>query len=112
MPTPPPTAPDLPLDKVFHGLFYLPLGALMFAASGGWTKPGYRMAAASALAAGGYGLALEAVQYFLPWRSFEWADAAMDLLGGIVGAAGAWHFRRRTVRAKNVPSALKPDSEP
>jgi len=79
------------MDKVYHLFFYFPLGALIFWALGRGSA-GRRAAAvwaAAALAAGLYGLGLEVVQYFLPWRSFEWLDAAMDLLGGAAGAAVA-----------------------
>jgi len=113
MPTPPAPAPDWPLDKVFHALVYLPLGALLFLAIGPGMHSVFQRALVSALATGGFGLALEVVQYCLPWRSFEWADAGVDLLGGVVGAAGAGYWwRARGLFAKSIPKTLKPGSGP
>lgn len=33
----------------------------------------------------GFGAAIEVVQSFLPWRSFEWADMLADTLGALAG---------------------------
>lgn len=76
----------LPADKIAHALFYLPLGAAVAAAL---SVRGRKPAAALALGgltAASYGLGLELLQALLPWRSFEWLDAAMDLAGGLAGA--------------------------
>ncbi|MBQ9214079.1 MAG: VanZ family protein [Bacteroidales bacterium] len=32
-----------------------------------------------------YGVAIEIIQSFLPWRSFEWADMLADTLGALAG---------------------------
>lgn len=32
-----------------------------------------------------YGAAIEVIQLFLPWRSFEWADMIADTLGALAG---------------------------
>lgn len=33
-----------------------------------------------------YGILIEIIQYFLPYRSFEFADMATDCIGGTIGA--------------------------
>ena len=35
-----------------------------------------------------YGLALELIQYFLPWRSFSVADIVADIIGIVLATAG------------------------
>jgi VanZ family protein len=72
-----------------HGLFYLPLGLAACLAArerGARRLPALLFGAA---VSGVYGLGLEFVQAFLPWRSFEWMDAAFDLVGGGAGAGAA-----------------------
>ena len=71
-------------DKVAHAACYLPLGALAF-----WAFPrGPRWAnwIIAALAASLFGLGLEIIQWFLPWRSFDWFDALANLVGSGVGS--------------------------
>jgi len=80
---------EISIDKDMHGLFYLPLGLLacMAARERGARRPTALLFGAAV--SGVYGLGLEFVQAFLPWRSFEWMDAAFDLLGGGAGAGAA-----------------------
>ncbi len=37
------------------------------------------------LFSGIFGLGIEWIQYFLPYRQFEWADLAADMTGGLAG---------------------------
>ncbi|MBR2200596.1 MAG: VanZ family protein [Bacteroidales bacterium] len=38
-----------------------------------------------------FGAAIEVIQSFLPWRSFEWADMLADTLGALAGLlVGKW----------------------
>ena len=80
---------ELSIDKLMHGLLYIPLGLAACLAA---RERGSRRLPAlffGAAVSGVYGLGLEFVQAFLPWRSFEWMDAAFDLLGGGAGAGAA-----------------------
>lgn len=82
---------DLP-DTVYHAAFYMPFAALFL-----WAFPkGSRLSgwARAALAAFLFGMVMELVQALLPWRHFEWIDAAANLAGGGAGAALAVAFPR------------------
>ena len=58
-----------------------------------------------------YGLFLEGLQAFLPWRSAEWADAAANAVGA---AAGVWlgegHGRHRAVSGLTLRSRNRAES--
>lgn len=74
----PSTAP-VPGDKWQHFLGYATLAVLAML-----SFARLPLAVATALAMIGLGAAIESVQYFLPWRQFEW----LDLLANTLGVAG------------------------
>jgi len=43
----------------------------------------------------GYGALIEGVQYFLPWRSADWRDLAIDALATTLGSISIWIIERR-----------------
>jgi VanZ family protein len=91
----PAAAPTLPhLDKVEHALGFALLASyavLLFA------NPRARRAAAFGLI--GFGIAIEAVQAWLPWRSADPLDMLADALGVLIGSrlaatpAATWLLR-------------------
>lgn len=44
----------------------------------------------------GYGLLIECIQWFLPWREFSLPDLAADAAGAVTGMLAAEAWRRRT----------------
>lgn len=70
------------LTTPFHLVGYAVLAALVARTTGG-TR---RFLAAVATAAA-FGLAVELVQAPVPWRSFAWVDAGVNVVGAFVGAA-------------------------
>lgn len=44
----------------------------------------------------GYGLLIESIQCFLPWREFSLLDLAADAAGAVPGALAVGAWRRRT----------------
>lgn len=101
----PPAGPILgiPGDKVLHGLTYATLAAgvavglatprLRDAAAVPLARPVgprpvRRVALLAVLVATAYGLAIEGVQYPIPYRTFDLLDAAANAVGAVVGAAG------------------------
>jgi hypothetical protein len=81
------------IDKWAHGLAFAML-ALWF--TGQYARSSYGRIAMLLL---GYGLLIEVVQSFVPYRTAEWADLAADALGIGVGLAiaagvtGGWSIR-------------------
>ena len=67
----PPTLPHL--DKLGHFLAYALLSFLLFKRTG--TKKH------AFLIAGTFGLAIEVIQYFIPYRSFDVLDITVNFLG-------------------------------
>ncbi len=63
-------------DKVNHALAFFALALL---ADFSWPRTGF--AAPKILSLLGYGLAIEIVQYFLPYRTFSLFDLGADALG-------------------------------
>jgi VanZ family protein len=73
-----PVAEDIN-DKISHiAAFY----ALSLLVDFSWPKTGFRFAKALWLL--GYGIAIEAVQYFLPHRSFSLFDLGADAVGMVL----------------------------
>jgi VanZ family protein len=110
-PTPSPFG--IPGDKLLHGGAYAALAAALgvgLATPGGWllaagaplgARQRRLIVALAVLGAVGYGLAMEGVQYPLPFRTFDLLDAAANAVGAALGAlawlAGAG-LRRRSGR--------------
>lgn len=67
------------VDKLHHAVAFLTL-----AASACFAYPGARGRALLALL--GYGMLIELVQLFIPYRSAEWNDVAADAVGIALGA--------------------------
>ncbi|MDP9142914.1 MAG: VanZ family protein [Pseudomonadota bacterium] len=69
-------------DKVFHFGYFLLLGVLAVLSQ---RQP--LAALFAALGTVGLGVLIEIIQWFLPWRSFEWLDILADTVGVLVGYA-------------------------
>jgi len=69
-------------DKVFHCGCFLLLGVLAVLSQHQPLAARY-----AALGMVGLGVLIELVQWFLPWRSFEWLDILADTVGVLVGYA-------------------------
>ena len=84
--------PDIPyLDKVVHLCQYWLFAWLLVQAirTGGLRERDYLVLAW--VYAASYGLLIEIIQGFLPWRSADWADALANAIGA---AAGVWTGQR------------------
>lgn len=75
-------------DKVSHLLTFFVLGAL---AESACPRSPLRCLAAGLL---GYGLLIECLQYFVPWREFSLLDWAADGVGLLLWLLLAWPLRR------------------
>ncbi len=75
-------------DKVFHCGYFLLLGILAVLSQ---RQP--RAARYAALGMIGLGVLIELIQWFLPWRSFEWLDMLADSVGVALGYAVAKRLR-------------------
>ncbi|WP_290648994.1 VanZ family protein [Aquisalimonas sp.] len=84
----------VPGDKLQHIAAYALLGLLAMLAFS--SLP---LAAIAAVAMVGLGVAIEVVQYFLPWRQFEWLDMAANALGVALGMTMAAFARTRLLRS-------------
>lgn len=94
------------LDKRLHAAAYGGLAAALAGAVGSRTVerggPGLPPTLAFALAvalATGYGLGVELLQWTLPYRSFDPADAAANAVGALIGAVGSLAVARRRARS-------------
>lgn len=87
-------------DKLQHLLAFAALGAL--ARRGFPALPLWQLLVPALLA---YGLAIECIQWLLPWREFSLLDLAADAAGLVPGAlaADAWRRRRRTRSGDHAP---------
>ena len=67
-----------------------------------------------AAAAIGYGLAIELIQWPIPYRSVDPRDVAVDVLGVTCALALLWYVRRRRGAAAVAPppGAARPDRDP
>ena len=81
---------DIPfLDKVVHFVMYLILGVLFtFEFRRITPKYFYKHLYKLLIICVVYGIFIEVVQYFLPWRGFEFADMIADGLGAAAGIYG------------------------
>lgn len=100
----PPTPPmgGIPADKLLHGVAYAGLAAAFAVGlatphrvdsrATGCPLDGRpttrRVVLLAVVGATVYGLAIEGVQYPLPYRTFDLLDAAANAVGAAVGAAG------------------------
>lgn len=107
-----PPVVGLPADKLLHGVAYAGLAAALavgLATPSTVPRPTgtrplgehpttQRVILLAIVGAAAYGLAMEGLQYPLPYRTFDLLDAAANAVGATVGAAG-WlagaTFRRR-----------------
>jgi VanZ family protein len=96
---PSPPVLGLPADKVLHGLTYATLAAALavgLATVESERLPGNvlrerplgRVALLAVVVATAYGLAIEGVQFPIPYRTFDLLDALANAVGAVVGAAG------------------------
>ena len=78
---------DVGLTAPFHFVGYAVLAALFVRA----TRSDRRVVAVAvaATAATTFGLAVEVVQAPIPWRSFSWADVAVNAAGTVFGAVAS-----------------------
>lgn len=76
------------LDKIVHFGMYLILGALVTFEFRRITKYYYKYIVKILIICVLYGIFIEVVQYFLPWRGFEFADMIADGLGAAAGIFG------------------------
>ncbi|HEY1077924.1 MAG TPA: VanZ family protein [Fontimonas sp.] len=75
-------------DKLFHAGYFAVLGLLA-----ALSQRHERAAGRAALAMIGLGIAIELIQWRLPWRSFEALDILADGLGVALGLAAARRLR-------------------
>lgn len=83
-------------DKVVHLCMYAALAAIMtgeYVWHHRWDAVPARRYIPIIVTASAYGLAIEGVQWLLPYRSAEWLDAAANATGAILGVvAVAWGY--------------------
>ena len=80
---------DIPfLDKIVHFGMYLILDALVTYEFRYITKYYFKYLVKILIICVLYGIFIEVVQYFLPWRGFEFADMIADGLGAAAGIYG------------------------
>ncbi|MFH1768970.1 MAG: VanZ family protein [Candidatus Omnitrophota bacterium] len=82
----------LPLDKAVHFFMYFFLACLSgraFVNMAGWVRISF-------IYAFSWGIIMELIQYYLPYRSFEWKDILSNLLGCILGIY-LYVIRRRKI---------------
>ena len=83
-----------------HFAQYTLLGFVLPVAQRGW-RPGWRVVLTAGLAAVGLGLAVEAVQLALPYRSAEAGDAVVNSAGVALGLAlVSWTGRVKERRSR------------
>lgn len=104
-------------DKAIHAAVYLPFGAMIMVwllARRGSRDPGaqWRDLAVTAGLVLGYGALDEVHQAFVPGRQPSCADAAVDVIGGTVGALAALVIWRRSAgRGPKPLGELEPGEE-
>lgn len=74
---PAPTGPGVPVDLLFHFASYAVLAALL-------VRAGEPALVAVALATA-FGLGIETIQFFIPYRTAALLDAATNLVGALTG---------------------------
>jgi len=85
---------DLPADKIVHFVFYAMTSILLFRHFMKKSTP-IRAFYTSVALASIYGVAMEVVQYFLPYRSFSLGDMAANTLGAFLGCLLYMKGKRR-----------------
>ena len=83
-----PVGADVPagwLDKPLHGFEYLVLAWCLVQTARASGIPHAKILPAAFLLSTGYGVFLEGVQGWLPYRSLEWMDLAANTVGAVVG---------------------------
>jgi VanZ family protein len=81
-------------DKIGHILAFF---VLMGLAGVSFPEPGNHLTAPALLLV--YGVVIEVIQHFLPWRMFSLLDVAADVLGIGCGLI-AWHFLKKTQHSR------------
>ena len=81
-------------DKIAHAITFFVLAFLYSHTLG--SKFGWQ----SLLLLAAFGLAIEFIQYFLPWRSFSWLDWIADIIG-ILSYDVIHRIKRRWLINKN-----------
>jgi VanZ family protein len=79
-PSIPSDLPDLPFDKIAHFVMYGITSIAVFRVLIRTCTPKRALLLAVIISAG-YGLFMEVIQSFIPWRSFELLDQAANTLG-------------------------------
>lgn len=75
-------------DVLSHGVGYAALGALALLSG---LRPVWAL-----VVAGSYGLLLEVAQGLVGYRTFEWKDVVVNIVGALIGIAiTSWSFRLR-----------------
>ena len=69
-------------DKIVHFVIFGVLGFLI-------SYEKRRLEVSTAVICAGFGIAIEIIQSFLPWRSFEVADMVADTIGALAGMLAA-----------------------
>lgn len=77
----PKTGVNIPnIDKVIHMAFHFIVAS--------WFLLARERVVTTAVIAGGYGIIVEVLQSFTPYRSFEWLDVMANLVGLVVATFG------------------------
>jgi len=91
--------------------FEFGLFAVLVALARERARPGSTGIAVGAAAAIGYGLAIELIQWPIPYRSADPRDFAVDVLGVASALAILWYVRRRRGAAARGREPSIPDPE-
>lgn len=94
-PIPSPKVATLPLDKIVHAGAYLVLGALAVGVF--LTMRLSHVLVRAFVFTLGFGILIECVQYFLPYRSFDVLDIACNVAGSLAGILIVFFSRKRSV---------------
>jgi VanZ family protein len=91
-------------DKLNHFAAFVVLSWLLMAAYLlGWVRSWGLLVA--------YGAGIEGIQYFLPWRSAEWADLGVDALAAMTGLTLYPLFVRIVNRTLGIIASYKIDNK-
>ncbi|MEW6109928.1 MAG: VanZ family protein [Nitrospirota bacterium] len=74
---------DMPLDKVVHFVFY-GIGAILFYRYFAIRISNIRAVYLSVIIASAYGVFMEILQHFMPYRSFSFGDMAANASGALI----------------------------
>ncbi len=89
-------------DKIWHGLGYGVLAALLLRAfaAARWEAVTGRTALLATAVATLYGVTDELHQWFVPGRTAEWSDLVADATGAAVVCGALWAWRSRVARGR------------